>query len=69
MLRADYILRGVALEAGDHEVVFRYDMSLLRKSASVSASTFGVFALIIVVGLAIKLRGRRVGSTHRHSDV
>ena len=25
MLRADFILRGVALEGGEHEVVFRYD--------------------------------------------
>jgi hypothetical protein len=69
MLRANYILRGVALEAGDHEVVFRYDLSLLRKSATISATTFGVFALIIVVGLVLTSRGRRVGSTHRRSDV
>ena len=48
LLRANYILRAVALEEGEHEVVFRYDMSLLRKSAYISATTFGVISLILL---------------------
>jgi hypothetical protein len=69
MLRADYVLRAVALEGGEHEVVFRYDTSLLKKSAYLSAITFGSVTLILIVGLVLTLRGRRIGSTHRRADV
>jgi hypothetical protein len=46
--RADYILRGVAVPAGDHEIVFRYEPDPLRFGLLISlASTLAVFAVII----------------------
>jgi len=69
LLRANYIIRAVSLEGGDHEVVFRYDMSLLKSSAYISAGTFGLVSLILMVSLILTMRGRRSGSTHRRTDV
>jgi hypothetical protein len=69
MLRANHVLRAVALDGGDHEVVFRYDTSLLKKSAYISATTLGVVTLVLVLGLILTLRGRRLGSTDRRTDV
>lgn len=69
LLRADFILRAVALDGGEHDVVFRYDTSLLKKGAYISATTLGLVTLVLIVGLALTLRGRRVGSTHRRPDV
>jgi|GEM_PF-193502 len=69
LLRADYILRAVALEGGEHEVVFRYDTSLLKKSAYTSATTLGIVTLLLIVGLVLTMRGRRVGSTDHRPDV
>jgi hypothetical protein len=69
LLRADYILRAVALEGGEHDVVFRYDTSLLKKSAYTSATTLGVVALLLIIGLVLTMRGRRVGNTDRRPDV
>jgi hypothetical protein len=63
MLRADFILRGVALDGGEHEVVFRYDTSLIRKSAYASATTFGVVTLILIAGSLVAWRDRRSGSS------
>jgi NADH:ubiquinone oxidoreductase subunit 6 (subunit J) len=69
LLRANFILRAVALEGGEHDVVFRYDTSLLKKGAYISGTSLGVFVLVLIVGLVFTLRGRRVGSTDRHPDV
>jgi hypothetical protein len=48
VLRANHVLRAVALEAGRHEVVFSYDTSLLRKSATASITAFALTALTLV---------------------
>jgi hypothetical protein len=69
MLRADFILRGVALEGGEHEVVFRYDTTLIKKSAYASATTLGVVTLILIAGLVFASRGRKGGSTRSRSDI
>jgi hypothetical protein len=69
LLRADHVLRAVALEGGEHEVIFYYDMSLLKKGVYISVITFGSVVLLLIVGLILTLRGRRVGSTHRRADV
>jgi hypothetical protein len=69
LLRADYLLRGVALEAGEHEVVFRYDSSLIKESAYASATMLGIVTLTLIAGLLISSRGRRGGSTRRSSHV
>jgi Bacterial membrane protein YfhO len=45
--QADYILRGVAVPAGDHEIVLRYEPDSLRYGFLISlASTLAVFAII-----------------------
>jgi hypothetical protein len=69
LLKANYIIRAVSLESGDHEVVFRYDMSLLKRSAYISAGAFGLVSLILMASLVLTMRGRRGGSTHRRTDV
>ncbi|MFQ5510758.1 MAG: hypothetical protein ACE5EO_02815 [Candidatus Krumholzibacteriia bacterium] len=57
VMRADHILRGVALPEGDHEVVFRYDSSLLKRSLSVSVVTFVVALTVLLFSLAVRMRG------------
>jgi uncharacterized membrane protein YfhO len=37
ILRANYLLRAVALPAGDHEIVFTYDPPVMRAGAAISA--------------------------------
>jgi hypothetical protein len=69
VLRADFILRGVALDGGEHEVVFRYDSSLIKKSAYASASTLGIVTLVLVAGLIFSSRGRKSGRTGSSSNV
>jgi hypothetical protein len=69
MLRADFILRAVALDGGEHEVVFRYDTSLIKKSAYASATTLGVVTLILIAGSLFAWRDRRSGSSGSRSDV
>jgi len=48
ILRANHAFRAVALPAGRHEVVMRYDTSLLRKSAAISVVTFALTVLALV---------------------
>jgi hypothetical protein len=69
MMRADFLLRGVALEGGEHEVIFRYDTSLIKKSAYASASTLGIVTLVLVVGLIFRSRGRKSGRTGSRSNI
>jgi hypothetical protein len=69
MLRADFILRGVALNPGEHEVVFKYDTTLIKESAYASAGTLGLVTLTLIVGLIMSRRGRRVGSTGNSPNV
>lgn len=69
LLRANHILRAVALPAGEHSVVFRYDTSLLKKGVVVSASVFGAATLVLVLSLVFTMKGRKSGITHRGADV
>jgi hypothetical protein len=64
VLRANHVLRAVALGAGSHEIVFRYDASLLRKGATVSVAAFALTAL----ALAGALLGRRKGVSWKRSS-
>jgi hypothetical protein len=69
ILRANHVLRAVALPPGEHEVVFSYDTSFLVKSAMVSGVSMGV-ALLILLGYFFNwLRSRKRGSADLHSNV
>jgi hypothetical protein len=57
-LKANYVLRAVALPAGTHEIVFRYDASLLKRALSVSAATLGVVLFVMIVAGSRAFRGR-----------
>jgi hypothetical protein len=59
VLKADYLLRAVALPAGDHEVVFRYDASLLKRGLSISVATFAA-VLAVLAASSILALGRRL---------
>jgi hypothetical protein len=55
VIRANHILRAVALPAGRHEVVFRYDMSLLKKSLTISVITFSAALIVLLVAVGSNL--------------
>jgi uncharacterized membrane protein YfhO len=56
ILRANHAFRAVALGAGRHEIVMRYDASLLRKGATISVTTV-VLTLLVLLGSCVA--GRR----------
>ena len=64
LLRANHVLRAVALPAGTHEVVFRYDASRVREAAAISLTTF---ALTLLAGAAAWLFGRKGARWNRSS--
>ncbi len=69
MLRANYVLRAVALPAGEHDVVFSYDTSLLKKGAVISGTVLGAFTLLLILSLVMSMRGRKNGSARLRTDV
>ncbi|MEJ2720510.1 MAG: hypothetical protein P8181_05140 [bacterium] len=58
VLKTDYILRGVALPAGEHEVVLRYDASLVRNGLIVSVTVLVLMLFVLLVGTASSWRRR-----------
>jgi hypothetical protein len=56
MLHANHVLRAVALPAGAHDVVFRYDASVVKAGATVSIVTF-MITLVACVLAALSRRG------------
>ncbi|UCG50947.1 MAG: hypothetical protein JSW58_12200 [Candidatus Latescibacterota bacterium] len=57
IIKANYILRAVALPEGQHEIVFRYDTSLLRKGLFLSVAAFGAMLLILLISGLRLFRG------------
>ncbi|HEX5133432.1 MAG TPA: hypothetical protein VFX92_13230 [Candidatus Krumholzibacteria bacterium] len=57
VLRANHVLRAVALPAGRHEVVFRYDRGLIEKSAGISLGAFALTLLALLGALARRWKG------------
>ncbi len=64
VLRANHVLRAVALPAGSHEVVFHYDASRVREAAAISITTF---VLTLLVGVGGWLLGRKGARWNRSS--
>jgi hypothetical protein len=60
IIKANYVLRAVALPAGDHEVVFRYDSSLVRKGLLISVTTVAAMLLVLFATAAATWRRGRV---------
>jgi len=58
IIRANHILRAIPLEAGEHELVFRYDTSLLTRSLTLSVGTFSIALVLFVVSVFLSLKGR-----------
>jgi hypothetical protein len=59
IIKANYILRAVPLAAGDHEVVFKYDSSLVRRGLLLSVSASGAMVLVLLAAAVVAWRGRR----------
>lgn len=59
MLRANYAFRALALDAGRHEIVMRYDDSLLRRGASISAGALGVTLATLIASWLWQARRRK----------
>ncbi len=55
--RVNYILRGMPLPAGRHELVFRFDPPTFRKGVTLSAASSGLLWLLIAGSLGLMLRG------------
>ena len=60
ILRANYAFRALALGAGRHEIVMRYDDSLLRRGASISAGALGVTLATLIASWLWQARRRKV---------
>jgi hypothetical protein len=58
IMKANYLLRAVALPEGDHEIVFRYDTSLLKRGVLISVLTFATALLALISSGVVALRGR-----------
>jgi hypothetical protein len=58
MLRANTILRAVALPAGAHDVVFRYDNSVLKRALIITILATALSLIGLLIALGFKLRGR-----------
>lgn len=58
VIRANHVLRAVPLAAGRHEVVFRYDSSLLRRSLAISISVFSLAVCLLLVSVFYHVWGR-----------
>jgi hypothetical protein len=65
VLHANHVLRAVALPAGSHEVVFKYDSSVVKEGAVVSITTFTLTLLACVV--AVLWRRRKEARWNRSS--
>jgi membrane protein YfhO len=61
--RVDYMLRGVRLTLGAHEVEFRYEPASFRIGWIVSAVALAGLLLTVVLGLRARRRRRRAGAT------
>ncbi len=59
VVRANHTLRAVALDAGAHEVVFRYEAPGLRRGLAISVAATLLLALVAVGAGAAELRARR----------
>jgi len=59
VLRANGVLRALALPAGHHEVVFVYDRSLIEKSAGISIGAFVLTLLVLVASWVTRRKGAR----------
>jgi hypothetical protein len=58
VIKANYILRAVALPAGEHEVVFRYDKSLVKNGLFVSVTVFALMLLLLLFAGVSEWRAR-----------
>lgn len=58
ILKADYVLRAVALGAGEHEIVFRFDDAALSKGLWISAATLSAVLIVLIVSSVFVLRGK-----------
>jgi hypothetical protein len=53
ILRTDYIFRGVLLDKGEHEVIFKYDPLLIKIGIAISSISF-VLVLVILLNTIFK---------------
>ncbi len=65
IIRANYILRAVALTPGDHEIVFKYDAALFKRGILTSLVTFAVLVTAILLS---SLFGKRRKVKWKHSS-
>jgi uncharacterized membrane protein YfhO len=64
VIRANHVLRAVALSAGEHELVFKFDSSLLRESLALSVTTLSLAVLVLLFAIVSNVRK---GTQWKHS--
>jgi len=64
ILRANHVLRAVALPAGKHDVIFKYDSSVVKEGATVSIVTF----IVTLVACLVAALWRRGGAAWNRSS-
>ena len=70
ILTANYCLRALPLEAGDHEIVFEYRSSVIRKSLVLSVvSLIFATAIAVIPGVIAGRKGQAIESPHRRTYV
>lgn len=57
--RADYVLRGLAVPAGEHTVTFHIDSKPFHTSRPIAMASSGLVLLLVVVAIGLQLRGAR----------
>jgi hypothetical protein len=60
-LQANHIMRAVAMAAGEHEVVFQYDTSRIKRGLLISATSLGAMLVALAAGIVLSAR-RRIAS-------
>ena len=70
ILTANYCLRALPLEPGDHEIEFEYRSSVIRKSLTLTiASMIFAVAMAVIPGLIMGRKGKAVESPRHSTDV
>jgi len=64
ILKANHVLRAVALPAGKHDVIFKYDSSVVKEGATVSIVTF----IVTLVACLVAALWRRGGAAWNRSS-
>jgi uncharacterized membrane protein YfhO len=62
ILKVNYLLRGVELENGNHEIVFTFDIPKLKKTNSMALAATSVIAAVFGLLFFLKFKSSKDGA-------